>query len=154
MWPAARHKCVERGQAALRHRRWCLAANSCPLIYLSLQAISWLLSVPGASRTVLDVRVPYSQESMTEVLGFAPALYTNAETAAAMARAAFRHAASLTPFGTDIVGIAATCALATDREKRGQHKAFVCTYSCSGERGQGWRLAALAHASFRPANPI
>ena len=42
-----------------------------------MQAVSWLLSVPGASRTVLDVRVPYSRTSMAEVLGAPPANYAS-----------------------------------------------------------------------------
>jgi len=39
------------------------------------QAIAWLLSVPGASRTVLDMRVPYSRASLADVLGKAPEVY-------------------------------------------------------------------------------
>ena len=57
-----------------------------------------------------------------------------AETAQAMARAAYRQAAKLSSFGTDIVGVGCTCALATDREKRGEHKAYITTYNGSQER--------------------
>lgn len=34
-----------------------------------LQALSWLLSVPGASNTLLEVSVPYSRDSLVELLG-------------------------------------------------------------------------------------
>lgn len=34
-----------------------------------LQALAWLLCVPGASNTVLEVMVPYSRGSMIDVLG-------------------------------------------------------------------------------------
>jgi hypothetical protein len=51
-----------------------------------------------------------------------------------MARAAYRQAAKLSEFGTDIVGVGATCALATDRQKRGDHKAFITTYNGSQTR--------------------
>ena len=33
------------------------------------QALGWLLSVPGASSTVLEVVVPYSRASMAQLLG-------------------------------------------------------------------------------------
>jgi hypothetical protein len=35
----------------------------------SAQALGWLLSVPGASGTVLEVVVPYSRASMAQLLG-------------------------------------------------------------------------------------
>ena len=51
-----------------------------------------------------------------------------------MARAAYRRAAKLSAFGADIVGVGCTCALATDREKQGDHKAFVTTDNGLQER--------------------
>lgn len=39
------------------------------------QAVAWLLSVPGASRTVLDMRIPYSRASLQDVLGKSPEVY-------------------------------------------------------------------------------
>lgn len=45
-----------------------------------------------------------------------------------MAKAAYRQAAFLAPIGVPIIGVAATCALATDRFRRGDHKAFVTTH--------------------------
>lgn len=43
----------------------------------ALQAVAWLLSVPGASRTVLDMRVPYSRVSLKDVLGRDPETYAS-----------------------------------------------------------------------------
>lgn len=57
-----------------------------------------------------------------------------AETARDMAVAAYRNAVKYSSMGTDIVGIGCTCALATDREKRGEHKAFITTYTGVKER--------------------
>lgn len=37
--------------------------------------MAWLLSVPGASRTVLDMRIPYSRNSLKDVLGKSPDSY-------------------------------------------------------------------------------
>jgi hypothetical protein len=39
-----------------------------------------------------------------------------------MAEAAYRHAANLASMGQDIIGVGCTCALATDRDRRGEHK--------------------------------
>ncbi len=46
--------------------------------------------------------------------------------AAAMAKAAYRQAAQLAALGEPIVGLACTCALATDRPRQGDHKARAC----------------------------
>ncbi len=78
--------------------------------------------MPGASRTVLEVRVPYAKGSLAEVLGHEPTSYSSAEAALEMAKAAYRHAANLSPLGTDIIGVGCTCALATDRTLKGQHR--------------------------------
>lgn len=52
--------------------------------------------------------------------------------------AAYRQAASLSPIGTPILGLGATCALATDRDRKGEHKAFVSVYS--GYRSSSYSL--------------
>lgn len=57
-----------------------------------------------------------------------------------MAVAAYRHAVKLSSFGTDVVGIGCTCALATDREKRGEHKAYVTAYNGTQTRRWGGGL--------------
>lgn len=90
----------------------------------AMQALSWLLTVPGASRTVLDARVPYATQALADVLGGSePATYAAPETARSMAAAAYRAAVQVAPYGTPVVGISCSCALATDRPKRGEHKA-------------------------------
>jgi len=55
-------------------------------------AISRLLEMPGASRTVLEVVVPYSEPAMTDWLGGPPEQACSAQTARAMAMAAFLRA--------------------------------------------------------------
>lgn len=87
------------------------------------QALSWLLTVPGASRTLLDARLPYATQALADLLGGAePAAFASPETAAAMAAEAYRAAANIAPFGANVVGLGCSCALATDRPKRGDHK--------------------------------
>lgn len=98
------------------------------------QAPSWLLSTPGASRTVLEARVPYATASLSQVLGHTPQSYASAATAIDMAIAAYKQAATLSTIGTPILGVGATCALATDRDRRGDHKAFVSVHSGTSTR--------------------
>ncbi len=93
------------------------------------QAISCLLTVPGASRTVLEVIVPYSERSLEEFLGQRPEKIVSADTAELMARRAFERAKFLADDSTQVVGIGCTAAIATDRLKRGKHRVYVsrCT---------------------------
>ena len=85
--------------------------------------LTWLLSVPGASKTVLEARIPYGGgKSMAEILAREPQAYACTLTAVEMARAAYRQAAHLSEFGAPILGVSCTCALATDRVKKGDHK--------------------------------
>jgi len=58
-----------------------------------------------------------------------------------MAQAAYRRAADLTPFGAPILGIAATCALASEPPKRGEHRAYIAAADGSGARVAAVRLA-------------
>lgn len=85
--------------------------------------ISEILNTPGASRTVLDVRIPYAGTAMAEMLGAAPEQACSEATARAMAMSAFQSARRLgasQPFG-----FACTASLATDRVKRGEHRAHA-----------------------------
>lgn len=63
-----------------------------------------------------------------------PEQYCSADTALSLAKAAYQRAAALTAFGTHVVGLAATCALASEPPKRGQHRAYVAAHSGSGSR--------------------
>ena len=71
---------------------------------------------------MLDVRIPYANSSVAEVLGSVPQQYASQDTAVAMARAAYQKAANLAAFGTELLGASLTCALVTDRPKKGEHK--------------------------------
>lgn len=100
------------------------------------EALSRLLSVPGASRTVLEALVPYHAASLTQFLGGQPDKSCSDKTARAMAMAAFQRAIALDP-NTDhqvLLGIGATAALRTDRTRRGDNRAFVCIQSLASTR--------------------
>ncbi len=102
-------------------------------------SLSWLLGVPGASRTVLEGTVPYATTALTELIGYEPAQAVSAATAEAMARAAMARAGKLDPDGgVPLVGVAATAALVSDRPKRGEHRAQVAVADKHGVRS--WSL--------------
>ncbi len=89
------------------------------------QAVADLLAVPGASRTVLEVVVPYSEAALAAFLGARPRQATSVETAAALARAAYKRAVALHAAEDPLLGVACTAALATDRLKKGAHRAHI-----------------------------
>jgi nicotinamide mononucleotide (NMN) deamidase PncC len=89
------------------------------------QAISTLLSVPGASRSVLEAIVPYSAEALARWLGARPEQFCSSRTARAMAVAAYQRARLLDAAAARPVGVGCTASLASDRPKRGPHRAYV-----------------------------
>ena len=80
-----------------------------------------LLTVPGASSTVLEAHVPYAQQALEEFLGDKPAQACSASTTRALAMRCCVRARAL---GGDF-GFAITAALATNRPRRGRHRAHV-----------------------------
>lgn len=91
-----------------------------------VRALAELLAVPGASRTLLEAVVPYSEEALLSWLGGRPDHFCSTETSRAMAMVAFGRARSLAaPEAEQLAGVACTAGLATDRPKRGGHRAHV-----------------------------
>ena len=96
------------------------------------QAIAWLLSVAGASRSVLELGVPYSAPALAELVGYAPEQTVSRQTALDMARAAYRRALRLREGGAPVAGVACTATIATDRPKRGEHRCHVAYWTGAG----------------------
>jgi hypothetical protein len=84
-----------------------------------------LLEVPGASRTVLEVVVPYSETAMVSFLGGKPDRLCSAPAARAMAMAAYLRACGLDSTDCPKAGVGCSASLATDRPKRGPHRIHV-----------------------------
>ena len=103
-------------------------------------ALTWLLSVPGASNTVIEAVVPYSAASLADLLGREPAQAVSKETARSMAGAAYRRALSLRKDGTSVAGIACTATIATGRPKRGEHRCHVAAWTAGGVTTYSLRL--------------
>ncbi len=90
------------------------------------QAISALVGVPGASRSVLAAFVPYAAAALDELLGARPEEYCSAATARAMAMAAYCRARQYAP-ADRVCGVACTASLASDRPKRGPHRLHLAS---------------------------
>ena len=96
------------------------------------QAVGWILGVAGASRTVLDVQVPYASSAVTDYIGFEPEQFVSAETSRVLARAAYFRAVDLRSGNSPVAGVACTATIATDRQKRGEHRCHVAVHHATG----------------------
>ncbi|MBL8799047.1 MAG: hypothetical protein JNM56_34495 [Planctomycetia bacterium] len=92
-------------------------------------AAAHLLTVPGGSRTILEVVVPYHEQALNDFLGRPPEQYCSVECGRALARRAYERAGWLTPREA-VAGLGCTATLATDRPKKGDHR-FHLSYRTS-----------------------
>lgn len=106
------------------------------------RAIPRLLSRPGASRTVLEVLVPYGSGALYDLALGTGGSSVDRETVCAMAERAFDRANRLSDGRGRYFGIGVTAALATDRNRRGIDRAWL------GVRTVGRMI--LAHVVFSP----
>ncbi|MEM1432510.1 MAG: hypothetical protein AAGG11_00470 [Pseudomonadota bacterium] len=107
---------------------FCITGGGSPLL-------SELLTTPGASKTVLEATVPYAGTALTDYLGAEPEQSCSETTARATAVAAFERARALVlradastagkRTADRCFGFGCTASLATDRTKRGEHRAHV-----------------------------
>lgn len=91
-------------------------------------AISSLTAVPGCSRTLLQAEVLYSRTAMAAALGYVPSHAVTATVARQLAQHAYRASCRLAAPGPQLVGLGATSAIQTDRERRGGDRACVCVW--------------------------
>lgn len=103
-------------------------------------ALNALLTTPGASRFVIEAHVPYSPEALERFLGEKPEHSVSPATAVKLAGKAFGSATDIveSALRADLrsesarytnsrcIGIACSAALQTDRERRGEDRAFIC----------------------------
>jgi nicotinamide mononucleotide (NMN) deamidase PncC len=112
------------------------------------QALADLLTVPGASRTLLEAFIPYSEPSLVEFLGHTPQQAVSPATAAALATAAYQRALTLrADVNMPVIGLSCTAALVTDRPKKGAHRAHVGI--CDGQQTQVYSLTLQKEARDR-----
>jgi|MDSW01.3.fsa_nt_gb hypothetical protein len=112
-----------------------------------MQLVPWLLAVPGASSSVLEVRVPYARPSLDELLGEPAGRACTRDVARRLASAAYSRACALSaaagvptaPRGC--VGLGCTAALRSGVLKRGDHRCFVAVHSAAGVHELALKLA-------------
>jgi len=111
-------------------------------------ALNALLTTPGASRFVVEANIPYSPESLERFLGETPGQSVSPETASKLAGKAFGSATDIveSALRADLrsesarytnsrcIGIACSAALQTDRERRGEDRAFICIKTTATEK--------------------
>jgi hypothetical protein len=103
-------------------------SSSLPEPVHSSQALADLLAVGGASRTLIEGLIPYSTASFDDFLGYTPEQYTAPETARLLAGRAYTRGRWLEGAASPLVGLACTAAIASDRPKRGEHRAHIATW--------------------------
>ncbi|KAK3031575.1 hypothetical protein RJ639_036374 [Escallonia herrerae] len=99
------------------------SAPSQAVLYISggaSQTLGWLMSVPGASNTVLEAVIPYSRMSMIQLLGKVPVQFTSRKHAEDMALAAYNRALK-------VLGVGFTGSLASTHPKLGEHRFHLST---------------------------
>jgi nicotinic acid mononucleotide adenylyltransferase len=113
-----------------------------------VQALAWLHSVGGSSRTILEATDRYAAGAVVDAVGFEPEQFTSAAVARALASRAYIRACELETGLTPVGGLGLTATIATDRQKRGDHRCWlaVCdaqgitTYALSLTKGARTRL--------------
>ncbi len=109
-----------------------------------------LLTVPGASATVLEARVPYAGNALAGFIGAVPDQACSAQTACDMAMAAFQRAHALAPDEPQRrFGFACTASLATTSPKRGEHRAHLALQTLAETRT--WSITFTKGARDRAA---
>ena len=88
---------------------------------------------PATSRTVLEAVAPYCEAAMIDWLGGRPDHFCTPQIARSMALVAFNRARKLNPSEVPLAGIACTAGLASDRPKRGPHRAHVALQPPRGQ---------------------
>ena len=101
--------------------------DSVVLTFSLISAISALFAQPGASRTILEVQVPYTQKALDEFVGAEADQHVSKSEAILIAESAFNRARHLAPdnLKQSLFGIGCTAAIATDRIRKGEDRAHI-----------------------------
>ncbi len=92
--------------------------------------LSDLLTVPGASATVLDARIPYAGAALEEVTHQDLRQACSSTAAQTLAMQAFVKAKELDSH-SHLFGLGVTASLATNREKKGRLRAYIALQTAS-----------------------
>jgi len=105
-------------------------------------AIAQLLQIPGASNTLLEAVIPYHPSSLAQYLQMVPDSFCDLATARSMAMIAFLRAVALSPDKNpeDLAGVSCTASLATERQKKGEHRLHIAVQTCQQSVALSLRL--------------
>ena len=92
------------------------------------QALAWLLTTAGASKTILEINSPYSRKSLSKFLG-KDNPPVNRETAVSMAKQSYQRAISLRSKNEPVVGIGCTASISSNKTKKGPHRCHVAAWN-------------------------
>ncbi|MBM84411.1 MAG: hypothetical protein CMM47_00115 [Rhodospirillaceae bacterium] len=92
-------------------------------------AVGNLLGIPGGSQLLIEAQVPYSEQALSDFLGFRPSQACNIDVAITMAQRARSRALRLTNDQTNVIGLGVTAALVSDRPRRGEHSCHIAVTS-------------------------
>lgn len=112
-------------------------------------ALKELLDIAGASRTLLEAVIPYSQPAFDDFLGQPPKQYVSKQAACLLAGRAYTRARQLNGGEFPLIGLACTAATVSDRNRRGDHRGYIATwqphqlrtYGVSLQKGERSRAA-------------
>ncbi len=93
-----------------------------------------LLSRPGASRFIADAQIPYSPEALERFLGEKAEHSVSPATARALTEKAFFQCLEHSDEKVPNIGIGCTAALQTNRERKGDDRAFICIKTAEAEK--------------------
>lgn len=108
------------------------------------KAIMWLMNVAGASKSVLDLHMPYDQEATQMLLqnSFVIDKFVASETVQQLARAAYLKAlhvkraanptSTLAQVYDTVYGVACSASIVTSQVKKGHHQAYLGIYDAKG----------------------
>lgn len=103
------------------------------------RSLAWLFAEPGASRTVLDARIPYSVPALDEYVGARAEQRVSVEQSRLMAETSYWHALKLLATArpgqlgaTPAIGLGCTATIATDRPKKGEHRCHIGVRTAAG----------------------
>jgi nicotinic acid mononucleotide adenylyltransferase len=97
-------------------------------------ALNALLTTPGASRFVVEANIPYSPEALERFLGEKSEHSVSPAIASKLAVRAFEQSPPAEGCPKGGVGISCTAALMTDRQRRGEDRAFICIKTVEAEK--------------------
>ena len=89
-----------------------------------MKIIEYLFTTPGTSKTILEILIPYSKNSLSDFLSDALDSHVSHVEAINMAEKSFLRSKTLS-ISPNTFGISCTAAISTNRLRRGDNRAYI-----------------------------